>query len=313
MDKFKPLLLLVGAFVLAGIAAWGSISYLNDKEESIRASLQDQQNLVSVVVAKRDLDVGELISAETVALRSIPAGYIPDGAIYPDDFDLVAGLNLNEPVSIGKPLMRHQLKGLSGVGSFSQLLKVGQRAVTLETDNLSSNEGMIETGDYIDLVLLVSHDDQPVVFEPLLDNLMVLATGQKTVADPEYVDEDGNMIYLAYQSFTLGVDVEDVPKVYAARQKGELLFLLRNPDDKKRSRYSAGQLTDNIDIVENLVGGQASNGVLTTQHAGVISGDHAYWESQLVEAEKKYQKFKRVVPDRDVKKVVKVDTENSSS
>ncbi|PVZ68199.1 Flp pilus assembly protein CpaB [Pelagibaculum spongiae] len=292
MEKLKPLAMLLVAVLLAGVATWSGTSYLRQKENSLRAELEAEKRPMKVLVASRDLVAGDHLSSDTLQVRKIPTEFVPDGALTPADFDYVRGLMLSEPVSFGKPLMRHFIRGVSGVGSFSELLEKGQRAITLEVDNLSSIEGLIQTGDYIDLALVTAGSKkQSASFNHLLDKVLVLATGKQTIADAGMTDTSGNSQQGDYRSITLGLNMRDIPRVSLANENGELRFLLRNPEDQAKGRYPDQRADSSFAVVESFVGGKAENGVLKSSGQAIRTMPSREWQQQLVDSSRQYQKF----------------------
>ncbi|GLS24378.1 Flp pilus assembly protein CpaB [Marinibactrum halimedae] len=244
MKKYTSIGLLIVALIFSGLAAVASIKYLEKREQDLISKL-DQKNDTEVIVPSRDLVVGDVISTETVSVRAVPSTFLPSGALYPSDFDAIAGLSIKEPVFSGKPVLRSQLEGLSGVETFSELLQEGQRAITLPIDELQSNENMLVPGDYVDLLIKIKHeasdktgDKETVSVNSLLHRVLILATGPITIADPSYYYSTTQMEGQGYGTITIGVNSKEVPKILAASEMGELIYLMRNPEDKSKGRFN---------------------------------------------------------------------------
>lgn len=295
MSKYRSLGLLVFALILATLAMFGAMNYLEEREREMQAALDAQANYVSIIVPSRPLNVGDVVTPETVSLRQVPSDYIPDGALAPSDFDLIAGMVLKEPASEGRPLLRSALEGLAAVEKFSQLLSKGQRAITLDVSRLDTAENMLVPGDYIDLLLMrknsLSSEEGAstqsfTTAEVLLERVLVLATGVYTVADPAYsysANDEG------YSTLTLGVSAEDAARILSMKKLGNLTYLLRNPEDFGRGRYSMKQKSD-VKAVEVLAGGRSVSGMLQTSVA--LTGDSTFTRSRQVTSEKKvYKKY----------------------
>lgn len=263
-NKYTPIILIVIALALAGLAAWAAISYLEKREETIRQEIVGDLKKVRVVVASRNTEVGETASASNMSVREIPETYVPDMAIFPQDFDRIVGLKLTQPLTKGKPLLRTSLKGLTGVSTFSELIPVGYRAVTLEVDVLSTNESLIVAGDYIDIALVRKKGSESSIngaFQVLLQKVLVMATGPITISEPPvnvlgYAEE----LY-RYQSITISVAEEDISKIYSVTD-GRFTFLVRNPDDTMIAGYNQSSSTGKY--IETLAGGSSQNGILKT-------------------------------------------------
>lgn len=254
LARYRYPLALMFSLLCALVAIWLARNYLEMKERELLQRISARQQLVEVVVARRDLSVGSEISAQTMSLRKIPEEYLPDGVILPERFSEVEGMTISAPIASGRPLMRHNIKNIARVDKFSDLLAPGERALTLEVDGVSSAEYMLEAGDVIDLVVK-SRDGER--FAPLLERVTVLATGRVTTADPKM---PGASKRAEYQTLTIGVDSSKVATILLADSKRELVFLLRNEKDRAGSRY----LVDAGRTIEVIVGG-GSEGELTVR------------------------------------------------
>lgn len=305
MEKYRSVGLLVFALLLAGVAGYISMSYLEERERAIAQEFEENADYVKVIVPNFDLNVGDTISAETVSLRPIPSAYLSDGALYSSDFDVVAGLAVSEPVSAGRPLMRTQLQGMAGISSFSQLLKDGQRAITLELDALDSNENMLMPGDYIDIQMLMKGDDKTITLTPILDRVMVLATGILTVADPAYLADQME----GYATVTLGISTKDVNKVVAAKEVGQLVYLLRNPKDEGKGRYESQLPESKSQLVSIYSGGKNDSGMLVGTRYGITEDRSNNWTDDKQES-RAYKKYKSLISTHELTvEVASADTD----
>jgi len=277
------------AVILAVIAAWASVSYLDTREADLRAQLDRENEKIEVIVAAHDLSPGETINSSNLVLRDVPVDYVPDGAIMPEEFDMVDGMQLSVPMTGGRPLIRNNIVGVNGVEKFSELLNKGERSITLKINEIQSHQGMLKAGDYIDVILKLSLDNKEgnsqaesknsgnsfilsEIYNVVLERAVVLATGDKTISEEGRFDVEKDP-YLddEYETITLGVQVKDIPKVLAAVKfkesgVGDMLFLLRNPEDEDKAKYkSIQQMQGNI--IQTYSGGKATDGRLTINYA----------------------------------------------
>ncbi|MFT5235203.1 MAG: pilus assembly protein CpaB [Shewanella sp.] len=230
---FNWVLLLI-AIVLGSIAAWATSNYFITKEQELRAELsKDNIVMADVVVATQELRKGDIISQQNMSVRQIRADTLPLDAIHPRDFDLIVGQMLLAPISPGRPLMGTYLPGHK-IEQFSDMLREGQRAVTIEIDELNSTAGMLVPSDHIDLLLSFEEDtgdDPRNKLQLLLENITVLATGKRSVdVNPELVDtlyDNPN----AYSTVTLALNITDAARVTIAKEKGKFVTLLRNKNE----------------------------------------------------------------------------------
>lgn len=263
-------ILLFIAIALGGIGAWATKNYFVAKEQEIRDELsRDDIVMADVVVAVKDLKKGDLISQENMSVRRIPSDMLPLDAVHPSMFDQVAGQLLLADMAPGRPLLSTYLPG-HGSEQFSDLLKPGRRAVTIDIDENNSNAGMLVPADHIDLMLVFEDDTDEVTrskLQLLIEDVLVLATGKRTLeVNPELVD---TMFEApdAYTTVTLDLELEDAARVMLAREKGKFVALLRNRKEEQEVLFQAineDQLfgpTDELGYreVEMIVGGSGIN------------------------------------------------------
>ncbi|HKK16548.1 MAG TPA: Flp pilus assembly protein CpaB, partial [Gammaproteobacteria bacterium] len=133
------------------VAAVLSMLYLKSREAAIVASLAGEEDqMVAVVVAKQDLAKGQKIATQDFAVREIPSSYVHPNAIPPTQFSGYAGRFLVTDIARGKPLLTSFLDETFPV-DFSDLVKKGRRAMTIQIDEPQAIAGMLRPGNHIDL------------------------------------------------------------------------------------------------------------------------------------------------------------------
>nr|WP_321330584.1 Flp pilus assembly protein CpaB [Alcaligenes faecalis] len=223
--------------LLAGLMAAGTSSrYLDRQEEALRQAAHRVQ--LDRVVAASSLAAGTVLQAEHLAARAFPAELVPSDSWDVAQFENLLGQVLSQPLRAGDLISKAHVQEVSS--PFSEQLLSGRRALTVPVDAISSVSGLIRPGDLIDIY--VSFDDrQRRVTAPLLQSVLVLATGQKSGegSATARVDKD------AYNTLTLDVGPDDALKLLAARQHGRISALLRNPDDHTPHQAAVrGELAD---------------------------------------------------------------------
>lgn len=231
-------LMLGGALLLGCAALVLSHKLLRQHMEQIDAAERLAHKMVKVVVASRDLNRGEPVTADRFAVREMPVDYVHAAAIRPDHFGHYLGLRLGAPLKRGETLLEVQLESTSQV--FSNTLQSGNRALTTEVDEVNSISGMLRPSDHIDLMATArgtASNSTEMTF-PLLSNVQVLATGQVTRK------ADGSNQQHTYTTITLSVSPEDAQRIVVAKSSGKLTAVLRNPDDSQAGATSAMNIDD---------------------------------------------------------------------
>lgn len=224
--NFKPrktwvvLGIAVGIGLLAALAAR---SYLSAQMEAIEASSRGRK--ISIVVAKHELKKGERLSADNLAVRPIPVDYAHSGAVTPEEFDRLDGQTLAFPVKGGEMILWGLLESKRSP-TFSARIEEGRRAITVPVDEINSISGMLEPGDMVDLIVTLDQKGKKIT-APLLQKVMVMATGQRSVDDPKSGERR------EYSTVTLDTTPEQAKDVIVAREVGKITALLRNPHDTR--------------------------------------------------------------------------------
>jgi len=231
--RHRSLLLFAVALAFGALAVFGARGYIAERLEVEKARLLPRQATVEVVVARRDLDRGELVAPENMAVREVPAEFLPGTVIRPERFEHFVGARLEQPMRSGEPLLAGAIAG-ADAGNFSSRIRQGIRAMSILVDEVNSVSGMLQPGDRIDLLFSVRPpvaSGQPPAQEvttTLMQDLAVLATGRQVRAGAE----DGNGAR-HFTAITVEVSPEQAQQLIVAQRTGKLTAMLRHPDDRQ--------------------------------------------------------------------------------
>lgn len=264
------------ALAAGGVAFWLSHNYLDSQEASLRERLLGSSGESrDVVVAIAPIVPGDEVGPHNMAIAQVPAKHLSAEAISPDSFHLYDGQVVRHPMSPGEPLLTHFLAG-DAISRFSQLLETGERAVTVEVSEVTSNAGMLTSGDYVDLFLLTG--DSTITNEPkdekalvlLRERVRVLSVGRAPLRSKEQdFDVIDPLQEDRYATVTVGVPRDDAARITLANKLGDFVFMLRGPDDKRihgdeiLSQQLLRQDLSGAEGVEFYVRGANQNGFLT--------------------------------------------------
>jgi len=228
LKKINSNWLLLGAAILLG----GGAAYLGGAALKQRMHELDEQanagkDMVSVVVARRDMQRGEPVEPDSFAVRKVPSEYLNADAVKPGDFEPYVTQRLIVGLKRGDVLLPVHTEG-NGNKVFSSTLGVGKRALTFEVDTVNSVSGMLRPGDRIDLLATVQRDHHHLTL-PLLQGVRVLATGSRT--RPGEDDGAGDPLGGSFGTLTLDLSEEEATRLVAARALARLTAVLRHPRD----------------------------------------------------------------------------------
>jgi pilus assembly protein CpaB len=229
----KNVVILLGALLLGGSGVFLAQDFLEAKAEEYRARYDNQSEMVEVVVPKRDLIKGTHLTPADLAKRKIPTKFAHRDSVLEQNFRNALGQRVAFDVEAGKPLLWAHLES-GGSATFSGIVPNGMRALTVPVDRISSISGFLQPQDRIDLLMTYKpgREEETV---PLLQNVLVLATGQITEMDTRF----GEGRERAYNTVTLQVTPDDAKRIILAQKAGKLTAVLRHPEDNDEMSKAA--------------------------------------------------------------------------
>ena len=286
VKKQSTVSMLMASVFVGLIAAGLAVLYLKNREAAFALKYkQEPVEMVTVAVPVRDLMAGEIISNDTVAARKIPADFVDPNVITPSNYDKAKGRRLQNPAAQGKPIPLAYLSGLV-TGDFSDSVTTGRRAVTIKVDRINSMDGMLRPGNHIDIMVGMPAEQagmEPIpgkaesgkeeVLFPVLENVVVMATGDKDVKSLQGQRPGAMMTDKDYSSVTLDLFPEQVAMIKTAEQAGRIVASLRNRNDIGPSGFDGvrpSQLMALMKKARNAELARASNDVVQDANGNVI-------------------------------------------
>lgn len=185
MDRKKLLLLLAAVIVAAGAALLARSMFSSAAAPAQAAVAKDRQG-PRVLVARRTLNVGTIVSADAVAFQPWPADLIQDAYYLSDSasMDKLLGTVVRHAITAGEPVTKDALVSPGDRGFLAAALMPGMRAVTVPVSARTGGGGFIFPGDRVDVVLTQTvkgaEPQELNASETIVRNVRVLATDQST-------------------------------------------------------------------------------------------------------------------------------------
>ncbi|SAL81461.1 Flp pilus assembly CpaB [Caballeronia arvi] len=187
-----------------------------------------------VQVSAADLPQGLLLRDEDLTWKSVPASQVPPNAIVSGAQPAVdiKGALLRHPVESGAVLTSADVILPNAPGFLAATLKPDMRAVSVAVDDVSGNAGLIQPGDYVDLLLTQQMDrrtdspDLAVSSETVVEHVRVLAVGSE-INRPKINGDAAEAIARA-RTVTLEVTPRMGEVVAVAARLGSLSLALRS-------------------------------------------------------------------------------------
>lgn len=210
--------------VMLGLAA-ATAGYYSLTAISANASSGEFRD---VVVTAADLTYGTRLEHTMLRVARYPKESVPAGAFTSPDS--VLGQTTKVFMAAREPITATKLS--SRGGGLSMLVRPAMRAASVEVNQVSGVSGFVLPGDRVDVLITVdpNHSGENAVTRTLLQNIEVLAAGQKTQ------QQDNKPI--SVQAVTLLVDPQGAEVLAHAAHEGEIHLVLRNPDDQTQVEVS---------------------------------------------------------------------------
>lgn len=246
----KQRLFLITGIVLALIAVIMVKAYIDQQRQEIKAQALKalgnlQANQTAVLVAKRDIPRGTVIDSDMLENQIVPNKYLQPQAV--TSLDRIAGMTTVTSISAGEQVTLSKLmwsREAAG-SSLAMATPVGKRAITVSVDNVAALAGMLNPGDYVDVLAAVPEAVKTAegkeltraVVMPVFQNVLVLAVG-RDLGEPMATsgkagrstkDEKKEISPL----ITIALTPQESNLVTFLQEQGKISLALRSPSDSK--------------------------------------------------------------------------------
>lgn len=212
-------LYLLASAVAAVLAAATLFAYLH----GIRSRIAQCGRLVTLVVAARDLEAGEVLNPTSLSLVDFPDRYLLPGT-FTDPLAASGGV-VRHPVKAGEPLLESALLPPGGGGPAQNSLIPGFRAFPLPASSVSFPLAELSQGSRVD-VLAVAQERA----SPLLENVEVLGICGGGTQSPPSGEGFAGGAGTSSACILLQITCEEACRL-AAAQGSRVELILRPPAD----------------------------------------------------------------------------------
>jgi pilus assembly protein CpaB len=213
-------LLMIGGLALA-VGLLVSYTVYNQ----LRAHGASNPQMVQVVVASNDVQIGSKLSDHDVHLAAFPPASVPPGA-----FTRIAQIKdrgVILPISRGDFVLPDKLADENAGAGLPSLIPQGMRAVSVRVNDVVSVAGFVQPGTRVDVMatgIRGTGEDQTTT---VLENVAVIAVGRSLL--DRVTGDAGNAGVI-----TLLVSPGDAQRLTLASQEGRIQLALRNPLDTRK-------------------------------------------------------------------------------
>ena len=219
-------LFLTFALALTMAAAASILVFKKLKQSAVKAATATYQ----VVAVAKDLELGAKLSEGD--LKQVDwVGSRPQGTI--SQASEAVGRAVLYPLFRDELLLEAKLAPAGAGAGLAAVIPEGMRAVSIRVDEVVAVAGFVGPGTRVDVLLTGDPtrsrgggDDS--LTKMILENVQVLAAGQKIQPDAQGKPEKVNVV-------TLLCSPDDAAKVTLAASEGRIQLVLRNPTDKAKT------------------------------------------------------------------------------
>lgn len=235
--RLTSLLLAVSGLAVAGGTAYVARDILQAQNAS--AAPAAEQATVRVIVAGRDIALGQSIEPQLLSSIEWPREAVPDG-VFTDMSVLIPALG-GEPrrarraISKGEVLLSSKVSDFGEKVTIVQTLDDNHRAMAIQVKAETGVGGFVTPGDYVDVVLTHGRDTT-LRAVTILQNIRVIGVDQSA-------DERSDTPEVA-RTITVAVSPEESQRLALAQQAGTLSLALRNQAIAQDSPLDSIRLSD---------------------------------------------------------------------
>jgi pilus assembly protein CpaB len=211
---------LLFALILGLLTAGGIYFYL--------ASLSKEAEVKTapVVVVVRNIPGRTILRSESLEVQQIPRELVHARAL--TSLEEARGRIALVPLVAGEQLLADRVAGGEGAtGDLAYRIKPGQRAITIAANEISGVAGLVQPGNYIDVLVTLEKDDYGRdATKTILQNRLVLAVDSQM---SQRSAEQSTTV----KHYTLEVSPGEAEVLTFAEEKGKLKVVLRSQGDQK--------------------------------------------------------------------------------
>ncbi|NVK36208.1 MAG: Flp pilus assembly protein CpaB [Rhodobacteraceae bacterium] len=228
--KYGRLLVLAVALGAGLLAARLVLSSNQPSPEPVTAARENSMSQAKVLVATRDVGLGEKLSSSDLTWADWPESAIPNGAMVQsaqsDALETVTGQIARAPIYDGEPIREQRLVS-TDKGYMAAILPKGKRAIAVSVGAETTAGGFILPGDRVDLILTRSDNSSSAISETFMENVRVLAIDETTAGER---DEKS---LSPQRTATLELSIEQAEIVAQSQQVGKISLALRSAQDSE--------------------------------------------------------------------------------
>lgn len=237
--RFKDIIGLVIALVLAIGVAFLTRFFLERKEEAKKEPITQQQQVAQVLIAGKNLQEGDKIKSGDLIWQKWPLDTVNSNYITPQvlnslsmTLESLTGSVVRETFLQGEPIL---IKGFIKQGErsiLSAIVAPGKRAISIDVTPTTASSGLVTPGDIVDIVLSYTSTTTP-EGEPKTARSKTILEGIKVLAIDANLTTSEGKINASPRVATLEVTPEQAQILVGSVKEGVLSLSLRSLETSK--------------------------------------------------------------------------------
>jgi pilus assembly protein CpaB len=219
MRRNRILFVLLLAVASGTLAGFSVMRYLRERPTALIAP-ESRSRTQPVMVAARDVGLGEVLREGDLKIVDWPAGAIPVG--YAGSSNEVVGRGVLDNIRTNEPILASKLADVGQGGGLTPLIPTGMRALSVRVDEVIGVAGHVIPKTRVDVILTMTpiNSNDP-VSKVILQNIEAVGAGQEIQRN-----EEGEPMVVAV--VTVLVTLEQAEKLVLAASEGRIQMALRN-------------------------------------------------------------------------------------
>lgn len=263
--RYTSIIIAFSGLAVAGGSMFVAKDYLQQQNRA--ASQNMEQAIVKVVVAGRDIALGQILESQMLTTIDWPRASVPKG-VFTNMADLISAPG-GEPRRARRAIDTGELILVSRVSEFGEKVTIvqslgeGHRAMAIEVAAETAVGGFVTPGDFVDVVLTHGRNET-LGAVTILQNIRVIGVDQSS-------DERADAPEIA-RTVTLEVSPEQGQRLALAQQAGTLSLSLRTEAVVVDEPLTSIRLSDLLQEVSPVPEG-VQNTVIRVRRANVLTAD----------------------------------------
>ncbi|RIL10177.1 MAG: Flp pilus assembly protein CpaB [Proteobacteria bacterium] len=190
-------------------------------QAAAQSAARPDPDTIEVLIPNSDLEPNQLLEERMFRKASWPKQYSSAATV--KSFEEVKGKFAKSFIAAGQPLHSAYITTQRGSSPISPLIPKGYRAVTIRVNDVSSVDGMVRPGEFVDVSFHHILGDQKAI--------IILVERASVVGADKQVEGSWRPGMPAPGTVTLLLTSDDTQKVQLAEASGTLSLALRNATD----------------------------------------------------------------------------------